>query len=187
MTNAIGTTGEGSLIEIMQAGQVSPETMSNEQIASILDALPMVKALTDQVEAEATKRAEATPGSVPGYMMGTGRGSRVWTHDAETTEKMLKGMRLTKPEIFPAKLASPAQIEKIEKLTARQKAKLQDEMITTMEGKAKLVKAKGQVATSGSIFETTTDFNPNVAATAPAAAIEPQPAAAPAAAIPSFL
>lgn len=180
MTTAIGTSGEGSLIEIMQAGQVSPETMSNEQIASILDALPLVKALTDQVEAEATKRAEAIPGSVPGYMMGTGRGSRVWAHDAETTEKMLKGMRLKKDQIHPSKLASPAQIEKLEQLTERQKKKLETEMITTMEGKAKLVKAKG-------IQTTVTDSMFAAVANPIAPATEPQPAVAPAAAVPSFL
>lgn len=181
MTNLTGTDG-GSMLEQIQSGQLSVTDMAAEQLTQALDALPMVKALIDSVESEATRRSTEAPGSVPGYEMGAGRKVRVWAQDAETTEKMLKGMRLKKDQIHPAKLATPAQIEKLEQLTERQKKKLKEEMITEMDGKPKLVKCKASPAGTKSIFDNP-DFNP-------AAAIAPQEttteAAAPAA-VPSFL
>ena len=171
----VSTTG-GSLLESLQAGQIDVTTMPADKLAEALDATASIRSLIDSIETEAQRRVTEDPDALPGYGMGAGRGSRVWADDPETVEKKLKGMRLKKDQIYPAKLASPAQIEKIDSLTDRQKKKLQEEMITVMAGKPKLVKVSTTNKVTASLFA---DVD---------AAEEPAPATEPTAVqIPSFL
>ncbi len=141
MTNM---TGGSSLLESIQAGQLNPAEMSGAELSQALDALAAIAALAKSIQEEAQSRAETTPGSVPGYGMVHGNNSYTWKDEPEIVEKMLKGMRLKKDQIYPAKLASTAQIKGLSCLTDRQRKKLEDEMIKTVPGKLKLGKVKAQ-------------------------------------------
>jgi hypothetical protein len=139
-------TAKGGNVDIfdkLQQGGATVADLTADELADALDAIPAIKALCDSIEAEGTRREEATPGSVPTYGMGEGRKSRVWKHDEEETAKKLKNMRLKKEQIYLTKLASPAQIEKIDSLSEKQLARLHDELIEEKPGKPKLVKIKG--------------------------------------------
>ena len=72
--------------------------------------------------------------------MRPGRSSRVWNDDEEVIVKALKGRRLKKDDIYPTKLISPAQLEKLDSLTADQKDKLLKKYVTEKAGKLKLTK-----------------------------------------------
>lgn len=137
-------SGRGSIIEAIQTGQIAPATMSDEQIASVLDAAALIKKLIDQVEEEAGKRLEGG-GKIPGYTMGTGRGSNNWAEEEEVIAAKLKGMRFKKEEIYPPKLISPAQALKKKELTDRQKKALEG-LIKYEKGKAKVVKDNSAVS-----------------------------------------
>lgn len=129
--------GNSSMVEAIQSGQITPAGMPGEQIAAIMDASKAIKKMIEQVEEEAMKRLEAGE-DVPGYAIGTGNGKRVWNNEEEVVEKKLKGFRLKKGDIYPAKMISPAAAEKL--LNPKQVVKMQD-MVTTVAGKKKVVKS----------------------------------------------
>lgn len=133
----------GNGFEVLQqldTGSLIVSTMSSDQLADLMDVKPIIDKLFKQVEEEVDRRLTETPGSVPRYTIGTGRGSRDWSDDPEVVEKKLKGMRFKKEDIWVAKLITPAQAEKHEGLTDRQKANLQ-KMIVVKEGAKKVVRS----------------------------------------------
>lgn len=125
---------------IGETNRTAPKDMTNEQIAEILDAAPLIKKMIETVEEEAMSRIDAG-GNVPTYIIGTGNGSSEFADEEDVVERKLKGMRFKKADIYPAKLISPAQALKYEGLSDRQLKRLQ-EMIITVPGKKKVVKVK---------------------------------------------
>jgi hypothetical protein len=84
----------------------------------------------------------------------------VWNEDAEAIEKMLKGRRLTKDDIWPRKLISPAQALKSNKLTDSQKTSIEKKYVTEKAGAMKLCKvAHGDEQTAEEMFK---DVSENV-------------------------
>lgn len=133
--------GKTSMIEAIQSGQISPGTMTDQQLAAVLDAAPLITDMIKKVEEEAYKRLESgTP--VPGYGIVDGRKSKEWVDEPEVVEKKLKGMRFLKGDIYPAKLVTPAAALQKEGLSDRQKASI-EKMIKTVPGSKKV----GRVAT----------------------------------------
>ena len=143
--------GKTSMVEAIQSGQISPGTMTESQIAAMMDAAAPIKKLIEQVEEEAMKRLEAgTP--IPGYEIGTARNKKEWIDEEEVVAKKLKGMRFLKDEIYPAKLVTPAAALDNEKLSDRQKSSLQD-MIKVVPGKAKVVKSSTPTVLPADMFD----------------------------------
>jgi len=145
------TVGQTSMIEAIKSGQIAPGTMSESQIAAILDVGKVVTKLVKQVEEEALSRLQAGS-TIPGYEIGTGRSSREWSDDEDIVAGKLKGMRFKKDEIYPSKLVTPAQAEKKEDLSERQLANMA-QMIVSVAGKAKVVPAKVEVVTAELMFK----------------------------------
>jgi len=115
----------------------SGEEPSAELLAGILDRAPFARAFLDDMAQLASARISQGV-AVPGYKLIKGVGRRKWGLEDEELMKKFKSMKLTLDECAPRKLGSPAQIEKIEKLTIKQRANLTKLWCSTT-GKDKLV------------------------------------------------
>ncbi|MGB0467733.1 MAG: DUF2800 domain-containing protein [Pontibacterium sp.] len=142
MTDIITT--DGTLFEQVQAAIADPASLTAEQLAQLADAREPLEAAFDAVNTEIERRiAEGV--DVPGYAMKPGRGSKKWALDEEEIAKKLRSRKLTNADIFPPKLASPAQILKSEKLDAKQRERLEKDLITVIAGKEKLTRVRQKV------------------------------------------
>lgn len=116
---------------------------TNDQLTKILDARKSFEDFFSAIEEELTERINSGV-EVPGYAMLPGRMSQKWAKPAEEVEKALKARRMKKDEIYPAKLISPAQALKHEKLTDQQRARLKKDYIIEVMGADKLTKVVGK-------------------------------------------
>ena len=144
------TEGNNSIIDAIQTGQIAPETMTDDKIAAILDAAPLIKKMIEKVEEEAQRRLESGT-LIPRYAMGTGRGSRVWGESEDIVFKKIKGMslsgkRLKKDELYIAKFITPAAACKLDGLSEKQKSVIES-MIKSKPGKPKVVSSNTQAPT----------------------------------------
>ena len=142
--------GQSSMIDAIKSGEIAPGTMSESQIAAILDVGKVVTKLVKQVEEEALTRLQSGM-TIPGYEMGSGKKSREWRDEEDVVAAKLKGMRFKKDEIYPSKMVTPAAAEKKEELSERQLANLQG-MIVSVAGKNKVVKSDVEVITAETMF-----------------------------------
>lgn len=113
------------------------KALSNAQIAAFLDTQASMKSVYADIDDEAQLRIKAGQ-QVPGWKMVHGRGSRDWAFDQETMEKKLKNMKVPKAEYLKATLISPAQAEKLECLSDKQRKNLGN-LIATVDGNPKMV------------------------------------------------
>jgi hypothetical protein len=140
MNTEVITTDDGQdLFEYIGKIITDPTALSSDELAKIADARKPLEAAFDKVDQELVRRIE-TGIKVNGDARRPGRGSRVWNEDEETIAKALKGRRMKKDQIYPAKLLSPAQLEKVECLTEDQKSKLLAQFVSEKSGKLKLTK-----------------------------------------------
>lgn len=135
------TTPGGGLLEQLAALVTQVKDLPNEKLADLADAEPGIMALFDQVRAEAQARIDAGQ-EVPGFAMKPGNGRNVWAFDEEEVVKKLRAKKLTADDIYPKKLASPAQILKNPKLTERQRKAVQEELVTYLAGDMKLARVE---------------------------------------------
>lgn len=131
----------GSLFELVSSTFGDITTLDNARLVELADARAGIEAVFDKVEAEIQRRIEAGQ-DVPGYAMRPGRGSNVWNAPDEEIAKMLKARRLSQSDIYPAKLISPAQVLKLEKLTDKQKKDIQEKFISYVGGDLKLTRVR---------------------------------------------
>jgi len=124
------------------AGQ-EPNQMSNERLAQIIEAAPLVRQMLDAAEAEAQKRMEAGQ-TVPGLKLVHGRGSRSWSLDDDQIAEKLVKMGVPKSAVYVTKVVSPAQVSKLQwskrdgttkTLSERQLKTIDTEYIVTSKGK----------------------------------------------------
>ncbi len=130
-----------------QAANKDPAAMSNDELAELLEAAPLMRQMLDAAEEEALNRAKAGQ-TVKGYKLVNGPGSRSWTHEGdEMAEKLIK-MGIPKSAVYVTKLVSPAQAEKLvwEKkdgtkvsLSEKQLKRMETEYVTKNQGKLTLV------------------------------------------------
>ena len=152
-------TEGGDLLTSLQSGQISPVDMTDEQISAILDAAALITKMIENVKVEAQTRLEAG-NHIPGYKMGSGPGKSTWRDDEEVVAAKLKGMRVKKGDIYPAKLISPAAAKKL-KLSEKQLKKL-EEMIGYSTGKPTVVKSVTEVQDATSMFMGVTETTEQV-------------------------
>ena len=97
---------------VFQAADKDPHTMSDEQLAQILEAAPLVRQLIENTEAEVLSRLQRGI-KIPGFKLVNGRGSRSWSlPESEMAEKLIK-MGVPKSEVYETKLLSVAKVEKL--------------------------------------------------------------------------
>lgn len=113
--------------------------LTDARLSELADLKEHTIGLFNRVDQEIERRLDAGI-SVPGYAMKPGRASRVWAYDEAEIEKALKARRLKKEDIYPPKLASPAQIMKHPKLTDQQKARIEKDLIVEKAGALKLTR-----------------------------------------------
>jgi hypothetical protein len=150
MSNVIPTVGM-SLFEQVEGAIADPKELTNNQLTELADARAGIDAIFDKVEAEIQARIEAGQ-SVVGYAMKPGRISKIWNDSEEAIVKMLKSRRMTKDDIYPPKLISPAQVLSSDKLTKQQKERISDEYIAIKDGKLKLTKVKHEEKSAKNMF-----------------------------------
>lgn len=144
MTTDIVAQDGQSLFELIENVIGDVESIDTQRLTELADAEAGIQAAFDRVKAELTARLEHGE-QVDGYALKPGRSSRIWNESEDEIVKMLKARRLKRDDIYPPKLASPAQIMKHPDLTDDQKAKIEKQYITTKAGELKLTKvARGQ-------------------------------------------
>jgi len=152
MSNVIATDGS-SLQEMFNNGVGDVTTIDSIKLSEFASAKAGIMAVFDKFEAEIQRRIEVGE-AVAGYAMKPGRSTNKWNEDAEAIEKMLKGRRLTKDDIYPRKLISPAQALKHSKLTDAQRTAIEKKYITTVAGKMTLTQvAHGEETTVEEMFK----------------------------------
>lgn len=150
-------TGEVTKMEdltsLAEMGSVLENITSapGEKLAELLDTRKAVEEIYDRIAVEIQSRLEAGA-SVPGYAMRPGNGSRRWARSEEEIVKVLKGLRVPKSEIYPAKLISPAQALKLEKLTQKQRDRLSGDYIEFVSGPPKLTPVSKESAPPEDMF-----------------------------------
>ena len=144
MTTDIVAQDGQSLFELIENVIGDVESIDTQRLTELADAEAGIQAAFDRVKAELTARLEQGE-QVDGYALKPGRSSRIWNESEDEIVKMLKARRLKRDDIYPPKLASPAQIMKHPDLTDDQKAKIEKQYIATKAGELKLTKvARGQ-------------------------------------------
>lgn len=104
-------TVAGEFADFEEATPVSPETLTNTELAQVLGNLDAIKAWVSSVEATAQSKLEQGE-ELPGYKLVEGRSLRKWDDDEATQTALLEaGAELS--IITKTTLLSPAQIEKV--------------------------------------------------------------------------
>lgn len=154
MTNLITTDGSSSLYEMFNNGVGDVTKIDSIKLSEFASAKDGIMAVFEKFEAEIERRILENNEKVPGYAVKPGRNSKVWNEDEEAIEKMLKGRRLTKDDIYPRKLISPAQVLKHSKLTDAQRTAIQKKYISEKAGAMKLTRvAHGEEVNAEEMFK----------------------------------
>lgn len=131
---------------VFQAADKDPHTMTDQQLAQLLEAAPLVRQMIESAEAEVLDRLKRGI-KVPGFKLVNGRGSRSWSLPEDQMAERLIKMGIPKGEVYETKLVSPSKVEKLKwkakkggeevmkQLTERQLATLDKDYITKMSGK----------------------------------------------------
>jgi len=141
MSTILSTTGQSDFISMITEGTLDMSKIESAKLSAILDVSKSVEKLIKLVNEEALQRIEATPGSIPGYILGEGRGKNVWNVDQEAIVKRLCGMRMKKDEVMIPTLITPAAARKREEFSDRQKQNL-EKLIDKVPGKPSLKRVK---------------------------------------------
>ncbi len=124
-----------------------PKSLTSDQLAELLSAQDALMAAFDKCRDEIILRIENGQ-QVNGYAMQPGRATRKWNEPEEEIVKKLKSRKMKLDEIYPKKLASPAQVLKNDRLTDAQKKRIEEELVTDVAGKLTLKKVAHTVAQS---------------------------------------
>jgi len=129
-----------------QAANKDPNSMTDAEIARIVEAAPLVRQMIEATEEEALRRMKAGA-VIPGLKLVNGRGSRNWSlPEDQIADKLIK-MGVPKGAVYETKLVSPAKAEKLtwdatkagekikKQLSERQLKTLETEYVTKMAGK----------------------------------------------------
>lgn len=145
MVNTVGDNRDLAF----QAADKDPHTMTDQQLAQLLEAAPLVRQMIENAEAEVLDRLKRGI-KVPGFKLVNDRGSRNWSLPEDQMAERLIKMGIPKSEVYETKLVSPAKVEKlkwkakkggeevVKQLTERQLATLEKDYITKTSGKIKV-------------------------------------------------
>lgn len=139
MSEDVKSSDGVSLFELMNEVIKDLESISSEKLRELADARPGIEAIFDRVDKELFTRLE-NGGEVDGYELKPGRSTLVWALSEEEMVEVLKARRLKNADIYPPKLASPAQVLKLASLTDAQKERLEKEYVLNKPGALKLTR-----------------------------------------------
>ena len=137
----------GSLFEVIEQTFGDITAMPSEKLEELADAKAGLMEVFERVDTELQRRVEdPDDNTVTGYAMLPGRASYEWVWDDEKTDEenekviadMLKGRRLKKSDIYPAKLITVGAMKKLDILTNDQKKKIADKFVKKVDGKKTL-------------------------------------------------
>ena len=114
-----------------QAADKQSNELTDEQLRELIEAAPLIRQMLEGAEKEAMRRFESGH-PVAGLKVVKGKGSREWALDDEQIAAKLKMMGLTKGEIYPAKLITPAQAEKLIEAKAQEKGQDPSRKLNTL-------------------------------------------------------
>ena len=163
MSNDVVTQDGQSLFELIEGVVGDVTEMDTKRLTELADARAGIEAAFDRVDKELFARLEQGQ-EVDGYALKPGRSSRIWNEPEEEIVKVLKNRRLKRDDIYPPKLASPAQVLKNPNLTDDQKEKIEKQHVTVKAGELKLTKvARGEKEELPfkDVVQTTTDDIPS--------------------------
>lgn len=135
---------------IQSSADKDPVTMDNEQLAKVLEAAPLVKAMIAAAEEEVMKWLQNGE-AVKGFKLVNGRGSRAWALPDDQIADRLQKMGVPKSSVYKTEVVSVAQAEKLvwvkkkngedvkQGLTPRQIKTMQEEYVVTKAGKLTVV------------------------------------------------
>jgi hypothetical protein len=149
-------SGREGWFEYIKQVLADPKSLTPDQLSQLADAEPGMQSIFDKVREEIQCRIEQGL-AVPGYAMVPGRASRVWSEPEDVIAKKLKSRRLSKDDIYPAKLASPAQIMKSDKLNDEQKKRIEKDLITDKAGKLTLKRVSHDHQAEKLVAQSSTD------------------------------
>ncbi len=127
----------GSLFDILLAPVSKVKELDNNKLAELADAKAAVLGIFESVDKEIEQRVKGGE-NIPGYGLVPGRKTRVWNCDEEKIAKVLKSRGFKNADIYPPKLLTPAQALKSDKLTDKQKEKLESDYIADKFGSEKI-------------------------------------------------
>lgn len=118
-----------------QAADMNPTAMTDEKIAQIMLAAPLVRQMIEAVEEESLRRLKAGH-PIPGLKVVNGRGSRSWALPEEEMATKLIGMGIPKGVVYETKLVTPAKVENLKwektKAGAKVQAQLSERQLKTL-------------------------------------------------------
>lgn len=97
---------------VQQSAEKDPTKMTNDQLAQIKEAAPLLRQLLESVDEEILSRLKKGQ-AVKGFKVVNGRGARAWALPEDEMEKKLIGMGIPKAAIYETKMVSPAKAEKL--------------------------------------------------------------------------
>lgn len=147
MTTELANVEGQSLFEYIGKAIADPKSLSEEQLADLLDAEPGIQTVFDTVRVEIQERIkQGIDFSKYGYSMEPGKGSNEYAVEEDVVVKKLKAVRLKADKIWQKKLITPAQLMKLPELKPEQKERLKEELIKYKAGKKTLKKiARGEL------------------------------------------
>ncbi len=110
-----------------QAADMNPTAMTDEKIAQIMLAAPLVRQMIEAVEEESLRRLKAGH-PIPGLKVVNGRGSRSWALPEEEMATKLIGMGIPKGVVYETKLVTPAKVENLKWEKTKAGAKIQTQL-----------------------------------------------------------
>lgn len=115
------------------------EKISNEKLAEMMRAEPLISAIFKDVRAEVERRLFAGE-NVPGFYLGEGKkGNRQWADEQQAAIELTKAGRLKVDEAFDKKVISPTKAEKVLKSRPKIWSKIAP-LITQADGKPSVCK-----------------------------------------------
>lgn len=130
-----------------QATVLDVNMLSNDKIADMVEATPLIRAFLEAVNEEGLRRVNLGQ-DIPHTKLVRGRGSRKWNLPDGEMAKKLTSCGIPKGEVYSQKLVSPAQVEKLrwknragdaKSLSEKQLKRIKDNFIETTKGKLTLV------------------------------------------------
>ena len=127
--------------------------LDSAKLEELADAKAGLLEVFDRVEAEIQRRVEdPDDNTITGYAMLPGKASYQWNVSDEEIEKMLKGRRLKKTDIFPAHLITVGAMKKLDILTKDQKSKIVDKFVKKVDGKSTLKQVRTKEPTDAAMM-----------------------------------
>ncbi len=129
------------------------------QLTQLAELKPSIMAIFESAETEIERRVVAEPGSVPGWAMKPGRGSKAWLKDEEGTAETLKGKRIKQDFIWIKSLVTPAAILKNKDIPKEKLDKIKKELITDVAGKLSLTRVAVREKEAAEVMFADVDFS----------------------------